>query len=92
MEIVDPYLADAAAQEVFGRVEREARRHGGHRKYIYVGKGTAAEAVSRIDVALRPMHTLVVDSSQERSTPTAPGRPARTTVDSVAVLDYPRLS
>jgi hypothetical protein len=92
MEIVDPYLADPTAQEVLGRVEREARTHGGHRKYIYVGKGTTAEAVSRIDAALHPMHTLVVDSSQERSTPTAPGRPARTTVDSVAILDYPRVS
>ena len=92
MEIVDPYLADADAQDVLGRVEREARMHGGHRKYIYVSKGTAAEAVSRIDAALHPMHTLVVDSSQERSTPTAPGQPARTTVDSVAILDYPRVS
>ena len=66
--------------------------HGGHRKYIYVSKGTAAEAVSRIDAALHPMHTLVVDSSQERSTPSAPGRPTRTAVDSVASLDYPRVS
>jgi amino acid transporter len=92
MEIVDPYLADATAQNVLGRVEREARTHGGHRKYIYVGKGTTADAVSRIDAALQPMHTLVVDSSQERSTPTAPGRPTRITVDSVAILDYPRVS
>jgi len=92
MEIVDPYLADGTAQNILGRVEREARTHGGHRKYIYVGKGTTAEAVGRIDAALQPMHTLVVDSPQERSTPTAPGRPARTTVDSVTILDYPRVS
>jgi len=92
MEIVDPYLADATAQNILGRVEREARTHGGHRKYIYVGKGTTAEAVSRIDAALQPMHTLVIDSAQERSMPTASGRPTRITVDSVAILDYPRVS
>jgi amino acid transporter len=89
MEIVDPYLADATAQDVLGRVEREARSHRGHRKYIYAGKGTTAEAVSRIDAALNPMHTLVVDSPIERSTPTAPGRPTRMTEDSVTILDYP---
>jgi amino acid transporter len=92
MEIVDPYLTDATAQDVLGRVEREARRHGGHRKYIYVSKGTAAEAVSRIDAALRPIHTLVLDSPEERSAPTAAGRPARITEDSIPILDYPRVA
>src|ERR1700686_4417480 len=65
MEIVDPYLTDAIAQDVLGRVEREARTHGGHRKYIYVGKGTAAEAAKRIGAALHPIHTLLVDSPGE---------------------------
>jgi amino acid transporter len=88
MEIVDPYLSDAIAQDVLGRVEREARTHGGHRKYIYVGKGTAAQAASRLGAALHPMHTLVVDSPSERSAPTAAGRPARMTEDSVTILDY----
>jgi hypothetical protein len=88
MEIVDPYFSDVAAQEVLGLVEREARTHGGHRKYIYVGKGTAAEAARRLGAALHPIHTLVVDSPSERSTPTAAGRPARMTEDSVTILDY----
>jgi amino acid transporter len=88
MEIADPYLADDTAQDVLGRVEREARTHGGHRKYIYVGKGTAAEAANRIGAALHPIHTIVVDSPSERSAPSAPGRPARMTDDSVTILDY----
>ena len=88
MEIVDPYLTDATAQEVLGRVEREARTHSGHRKYIYVGKGTTAEAVSRVGAALHPIHTLTVDSPSERSAPTATGRPTRITEDSVTILDY----
>jgi amino acid transporter len=88
MEIVDPYLNDATAQDVLGRVEREARTHGGHRKYVYVGKGTAAEAANRIGAALHPVHTLVVDSPSERSAPSAAGRPSRTSADSVAILDY----
>jgi hypothetical protein len=88
MEIVDPYLTDATAQDVLGRVEREARTHGGHRKYIYVGKGTTAEAVNRVGASLHPIHTLVVDSPGERSAPSAAGRPARITEDSVAILDY----
>jgi hypothetical protein len=88
MEIVDPYLTDPTAQDILGRVEREARTHRGHRKYIYVGKGTAAEAVSRLAAALHPIHTLVVDSPSERLTPTAPGRPTRLTEDSVPILDY----
>jgi amino acid transporter len=88
MEIVDPYLTDATAQDVLGRVEREARAHGGHRKYIYVGKGTAAEAASRLAGVLRPIHTLVVDSPGERSAPSAAGRPTRMTEDSVTILDY----
>jgi amino acid transporter len=88
MEIVDPFFADAAAQDVLGRVEREARTHRGHRKYIYVGKGTAAEAASRLGAALHPIHTLVVDSPSERSAPTAAGRPSRMTEDSVTIVDY----
>jgi hypothetical protein len=88
MEIVDPYLTDATAQDVLGRVEREARTHGGHRKYIYVGKGTAAEAANRLGEVLRPIHTLVVDSPSERSAPSAPGRPTRMTEDSVTIVDY----
>jgi hypothetical protein len=92
MEIVDPYFTDATAQDVLGRVEREARRHGGHRKYIYVSRGTAAEAVSRIDAALRPIHTLVLDGPQERSAPTGAGRPAQITEDSIPILDYPRVA
>jgi hypothetical protein len=88
MEIVDPYLTDATAQDILGRVEREARTHSGHRKYIYVGKGTAAEAANRIGAALHPIHTLVVDSPSERSAPTATGRPTRITEDSVTILDY----
>ena len=88
MEIVDPFFADAAAQDVLGRVEREARTHRGHRKYIYVGKGTAAEAASRLGAALHPIHTLVVDSPSETSAPTAAGRPSRMTEDSVTILDY----
>jgi amino acid transporter len=88
MEIVDPYLTDATAQDLLGRVEREARTHGGHRKYIYVGKGTAAEAAKRLAAALHPIHTLVVDSPSERSTPSAAGRPARINEDSVTILDY----
>ncbi|HEV2014035.1 MAG TPA: APC family permease [Candidatus Dormibacteraeota bacterium] len=88
MEIVDPYLNDPTAQDILGRVEREARTHGGHRKYIYVGKGTAAEAANRIAAALHPVHTLVVDSPNERTAPTAAGRPTRISQDSVAILDY----
>jgi amino acid transporter len=88
MEIVDPFFADPAAQDVLGRVEREARTHSGHRKYIYVGKGTAAEAASRLGAALHPIHTLVVDSPSERSAPTAAGRPSRMTEDAVTIVDY----
>jgi amino acid transporter len=88
MEIVDPYLNDAAAQEILGRVERVARVHGGHRKYVYIGKGTTAEAVSRIGAALHPVHTLVVDSPDESMAPAAAGRAARLTEDSVSILDY----
>ncbi len=92
MEIVDPYFTDATAQDILGRVERETRAHGGHRKYIYAGKGTAAEAVSRIGTALNPIHTLAVDSPSERSAPSAAGRPARITEDSVTILDYPSVA
>jgi amino acid transporter len=92
MEIVDPYLTDATAQDVLGRVEREARSHGGHRKYIYVGRGTAAEAAKRLGAALHPTHTLVVDSPTERSAATAAGRPARITEDSIPILDYPSVA
>jgi amino acid transporter len=88
MEIVDPYLTDATAQDVLGRVEREARTHGGHRKYIYVGKGTAAEAANRLAEVLGPIHTLVVDSPTERSAPSAAGRPTRIIEGSVTIVDY----
>jgi hypothetical protein len=92
MEIVDPYLTDATAQDVLGRVEREARTHGGHRKYIYAGKGADADAAQRLGAALHPLHTLVVDSPTERSAATAAGRPARITEDSIPILDYPSVA
>jgi amino acid transporter len=88
MEIVDPYLNDDSAQEILGQVERVARAHGGHRKYVYVGKGTAAEAANRIGAALHPFHTLVVESPNEKTAPTAAGRAVRMIEDSVTILDY----
>jgi amino acid transporter len=88
MEIVDPYLNDPTAQDILGRVEGVARAHGGHRKYVYVGKATAAEAANRIGAQLRPIHTLVVESPSERTAPTAAGPVTRVTQDSVPILDY----
>ncbi len=88
MEIVDPYLNDPTAQEILGRVERVARAQGGHRKYVYVGKGTAAEAANRIGAHLRPVHTLVVESANERTAPSVAGRARRITEESVPILDY----
>ena len=88
MEIVDPYLNDASAHEILGRVEQVARTHGQPRKYIYVSKGTGAEAAHRIGAQLRPVHTLVVESPNERTEPTAAGPFARITENSVPILDY----
>jgi amino acid transporter len=88
MEIVDPYLSDTTAHEILGRVEQVARRHARRRKYIYVPKGTAAEAATRISAAFRPVHTLVVESPAEKMEPTADGPVSRITEDSVPILDY----
>lgn len=88
MEIVDPYLNDQHAQEIFGRVEHAARDHGGHRKYVYVGKGLAADAVNRVWDALQPDDTLVVAGDDEDFVRIPTGGVHHMIQDSVPILDY----
>ena len=88
MEIVDPYLNDQHAQEIFGRAERAGRVHGGHRKYLYVGKGSEAGALTRVWEGIHPKHTLVVegDDGEFGEIPLAHAR--HIIQDSVPILDY----
>jgi len=88
MEIVDPYLNDHDAQEIFGRAERAVRGHGGHRKYLYVGKGSEAGAVTRVREGIQPEHTLVVEGDDGEFGEIPPARVRRIICDSVPVRDY----
>jgi amino acid transporter len=90
MEIVDPYLNDHDAQETFGRVERAGRVHGGHRKYLYVSKGSEAGAVTRVWAGIQPEHTLVVEGDVDELGEIQPDRVRPIIQDSVRIRDYTR--
>jgi hypothetical protein len=88
MEIVDPYLNDQDAQEIFGRAERAGRAHDGHRKYLYVGKGSEADAVTRVREGIQPEHTLVTEGDDGEFGKIKPDRVRRIIQDSVPIRDY----
>ncbi len=88
MEIVDPYLNDQDAQEIFGRAERAGRVHGGHRKYLYVAKGSEAGALTRVWEGMHPEHTLVAEGDDGEFGEIPPARVRRIMQDSVPIRDY----
>jgi len=58
MEILDPYLNDRTAQQVFGRAERDARGHIPDRRYIYVPWNAPEGTMEQIFETARPARTL----------------------------------
>jgi amino acid transporter len=89
MEIVDPYLNDHAAQEILGRAERVGRAHGGgHRKYLYVGKGSEAGAVTRVRKGIHPEHTLVVEGDDGEFDEIRPDHVRLIVQDTIPIRDY----
>jgi len=88
MEIADPYLNDAHAQEVFGHVEQAAHAHGGHRKYLYVGKESQAGVVSAVRDGIKAQHTLVVDGDARDFDEIRPAGGHNIIADSVPIRDF----
>jgi amino acid transporter len=65
MEVVDPYLNDRTAQEVFGRVERDARGKVPDRRYVYVPWNAPPGTVRQIWDNVRPQQTLTIGEDDE---------------------------
>jgi hypothetical protein len=65
MEVVDPYLNDRIAQEVFGRAERDARGKVPDRRYVYVPWNAAPGTVRQIWENVRPQQTLTIGKDDE---------------------------
>jgi amino acid transporter len=85
-EVDDPYLKDRAAQAVFARVERLARRAVPDRRYVYVPGSVRREAVGDVWKAVQPRETLVVDGDQDLLPPIALDRVRRPHAEGVPVL------
>jgi amino acid transporter len=86
-EVDDPYLKDRAAQAVFARAERLARRWGiRDRRYVYVPGHLRREAVGDVWKALHPGETLVVEGDQDVLPPVAVDRVRRPHTEGVPVL------
>jgi amino acid transporter len=85
-EVDDPYLKDRAAQAVFARAERLARRAIPDRRYVYVPGHLRREAVGDVWKAVQPRETLVVDGDQDVLPPIALDRVRRPHADGVPVL------
>ena len=85
-EVDDPYLKDRAAQAVFARAERLARKSIPDRRYVYVPGHLRPEAVGDVWKALQPAETLVVDGDQDVLPPIALDRVRRPHVEGVPVL------
>ncbi len=60
MEVLDPYLNDRTAQEVFGRTERDARGRIPDRRYLYVPWNAPDGTLQRILETARPATTLTM--------------------------------
>ncbi|HVS07457.1 MAG TPA: APC family permease [Candidatus Dormibacteraeota bacterium] len=65
MEVVDPYLNDRTAQEVFGRAERDARGKVPDRRYVYVPWNAPLATVRQIWDNVRPQQTLTIGEDDE---------------------------
>jgi hypothetical protein len=65
MEVVDPYLNDRTAQEVFGRAERDARRKVADRRYVYVPWSAPPGTMRQIWDNVRPQQTLTIGEDDE---------------------------
>jgi len=85
-EVDDPYLKDRAAQAVFARAERLARKSIRDRRYVYVPGNFRREAVGDVWKALMPRETLIVDGDQDVLPPIALERVRRPHVEGVPVL------
>jgi len=85
-EVDDPYLKDRAAQAVFARAERLARKSIPDRRYVYVPGHLRREAVGDVWKALKPRETLVVDGDQDVLPPIALDRVRRPYAEGVPVL------
>jgi amino acid transporter len=85
-EVDDPYLKDRAAQAVFARAERLARKWIRNRRYVYVPGHLRREAVGDMWKALHPQETLVVEGDQDVLPPVAVDRVRRPHVEGVPVL------
>ncbi|HEY8740977.1 MAG TPA: APC family permease [Candidatus Dormibacteraeota bacterium] len=60
MEVIDPYLNDRTAQEVFGRTERDARDRIPDRRYLYVPWNAPDGTMQQIVETARPATTLTM--------------------------------
>ncbi len=85
-EVDDPYLKDRAAQAVFARAERLARKTIRERRYVYVPGHLRREAVGDVWKAVQPRETLVVDGDQDVLPPIALDRVRRPYSEGVPVL------
>ncbi|HKA51630.1 MAG TPA: APC family permease [Candidatus Dormibacteraeota bacterium] len=85
-EVDDPYLKDRAAQAVFARAERLARKSIRDRRYVYVPGNLRREAVGDVWKTLMPRETLIVDGDQDVLPPIALERVRRPHVEGVPVL------
>ena len=85
-EVDDPYLKDRAAQAVFARAERLARKSIRNRRYVYVPGHLRREAVGDVWKALQPRETLVVEGDQDVLPAIALDRVRRPSVEGVPVL------
>ncbi len=89
MALVDPYLNDGHAQQLFGRAERDARlKKVRDRRYIYVPWNAAPGVLQQILQNLRPQQTITVANEKSRAA-TVPGqRVERVLEGSVPILHY----
>jgi amino acid transporter len=65
MEVVDPYLNDRTAQEVFGRAERDARGKVADRRYVYVPWNAPPGTMRQIWDNVRPQQALTIGEDDE---------------------------
>ncbi|MGH7775553.1 MAG: APC family permease [Candidatus Dormibacterales bacterium] len=86
LEVKDPYLEDAAAQDAFALAERMTRGLVADRRYVYVPGSLTGDAVPEIWKVLQPRETLVAEGDGLLLPDLAIDRVRRTYEDSTPVL------
>jgi amino acid transporter len=89
LEVVDPYLDDRDAHQMFARAEQLGRDLSGDRRFVYIPADDSGDALRQVWEDLQPNHTLLIADQAYAGAIPGP-RTAERTVDGLRLVDVTR--